>query len=209
MKTVETVRRSARKAKGSGRLGRAEILEAAERVFAAGSYEGTTFGDVAEEVGVSPAHLELHFPDKAAILLEIGRRTFADRVKRNSRIAALPIDPGARIRLMLVDYMVWAFEHLDAYQLVFSPSHAVSAVLHEATADLSARCYEICAGVVRELAAEGRLRAGTAECATQVLWASGHGVVALVRCLPAFNWASRDELIAVTADGLLGGLFVD
>jgi hypothetical protein len=63
--------------------------------------------------------------------------------------------------------------------------------------------------VVREIAASGRLRTGTADSAGQALWMSCHGVVALLASRPNFKWADRDELIQVTLDGLLNGLVVD
>ena len=64
-------RRSARKAKGDGHLRRAEILEAAERIFVAEGYEGATIRKIADEVGVSSTALYMHFQDKSCILLEI------------------------------------------------------------------------------------------------------------------------------------------
>lgn len=209
MTTVTTARKSARKAKGDGHLRREEILQAAERIFVAEGYDGATIRRIADEVGVSSTALYMHFPDKSAILLEISRRTFIEQIDRNSDIAARPIDAACRVRMMLEGYMRWAFANPNAYQLVFSGPHDVSAVWHEATGDLSARCYAIFSSVVRELAAEGRLRTGTADSASQVLWASCHGVVALVRALPAFDWASRDELMTVTLDSLLHGLLAD
>ena len=36
-----------------------------------------------------------------------------------------------------------------------------------------------------------------------------HGVVALLSSRPNFDWEDREELIAVTLDGLLNGLVVD
>ena len=56
--------RSARKAKGSGYLRRAEILEAAERIFIEEGYEGATIRKIAEEVGVSSTALYVHFRGK-------------------------------------------------------------------------------------------------------------------------------------------------
>jgi hypothetical protein len=74
---------------------------------------------------------------------------------------------------------------------------------------MGAQCYEIFSGVVREIAACGRLRTGTADSAAQALWMSCHGLVALRAARPAFDWAADDELIQVTLDGLLNGLVVD
>ena len=68
---LEKPQRSARKAKGHGHLRRAEILEAAERIFLAEGYQGATIRKIADEVGVSSTALYMHFRDKDQILLEI------------------------------------------------------------------------------------------------------------------------------------------
>ncbi|MFL5297534.1 MAG: TetR/AcrR family transcriptional regulator [Phenylobacterium sp.] len=204
-------RRSARKAKGDGHLRRAEILEAAERIFVAEGYEGATIRKIADDVGVSSTALYMHFQDKGCILLEICEGALQLLLERNAEIAGKPLDPVVRVRMMLDAYMRWGLEHPNAYQLVFSAPRPVSAaaVWPEDAADMGARCYEIFSGVVREIAASGRLRTGTADSAAQALWASCHGLIALVSARPKFGWASRDELIQVTLDGLLNGLVVD
>jgi hypothetical protein len=74
---------------------------------------------------------------------------------------------------------------------------------------MGAQCYDTFAGVVREVAAIGRLRTGTADSAAQALWMACHGVVAMMTSRPDFGWAPKDELIEVTLDGLLNGLVVD
>ena len=204
------VRRSARKAKGDGHLRRAEILEAAERIFVAEGYEGATIRKIADEVGVSSTALYMHFQDKGQILLEICERTLGLLLERNGEIAAKPLDCVVRVRMMLEAYMRWGLEHPNAYQLVFSAPRPVSAAQWpEDTADMGAKCYEIFSGVVREIAASGRLRTGTADSAAQALWMSCHGVVALKSARPKFDWAPPDELINVALDGLLNGLVID
>ncbi|WP_304168717.1 TetR/AcrR family transcriptional regulator [Phenylobacterium aquaticum] len=209
MTTAVTTRRSARKPKGDGHLRRAEILEAAERIFVAEGYEGATIRKIADEVGVSSTALYMHFPDKGCILLEICERTIIQLLERNAELAAKPLDPVTRVKQMLDAYMRWGLEHPNAYQLVFSGTNPVSDVWAESTAELSARCYEIFSGVVREMAAEGRLRTGTADSAAQVLWGACHGVVALLILRPTFEWAPTEELIQVTLDGLMHGLVAD
>nr|WP_272886716.1 TetR/AcrR family transcriptional regulator [Phenylobacterium aquaticum] len=188
---------------------RAEILEAAERIFVAEGYEGATIRKIADEVGVSSTALYMHFPDKGCILLEICERTIIQLLERNAELAAKPLDPVTRVKQMLDSYMRWGLAHPNAYQLVFSGTNPVSDVWAESTAELSARCYEIFSGVVREMAAEGRLRTGTADSAAQVLWGACHGVVALLILRPTFEWAPTEELLQVTLDGLMHGLVVD
>jgi AcrR family transcriptional regulator len=207
--TATATRRSARKPKGDGHLRRAEILEAAERIFVAEGYEGATIRKIADEVGVSSTALYMHFPDKGCILLEISERTITQLLERNAQIAAKPMDAADRVKLMLDAYMRWGLEHPNAYLLVFSTVAPVSDVLSESLSEISARCYEIFSGVVREIADAGRLRTGTADSAAQVLWAACHGVVALLVTRPGFEWAPKDELLQVTLDGLMHGLVKD
>jgi AcrR family transcriptional regulator len=204
--TAVTARRSARKAKGDGHLRRAEILTAAERIFVAEGYEGATIRKIADEVGVSSTALYMHFPDKGAILLEICEASILRLLNQNREIAARPMDPGMRLKDMLASYMRWGFEHPNAYQLVFGSSPSVTGVWSEGNASLSAQCYDIFSGVVREVAAEGRLRTGDADSASQALWGACHGVVMLAITRKTRPWAPQAELIEVTLDGLMNGL---
>ncbi|WP_309606950.1 TetR/AcrR family transcriptional regulator [Phenylobacterium sp.] len=206
-----TSRRSARKAKGDGHLRRAEILQAAERIFVLEGYEGATIRKIADEVGVSSTALYMHFPDKGCILLEICEQTLKVLLERNREIAAKPLDPVVRVKMMLEAYMRWGLQHPNAYQLLYSTPRpaAASAAWPEDTVDLSTQCYNAFCTVVREVAACGRLRTGSADAAAQALWMSCHGVVMLLASRPGFAWADRDELIEVTLDGLLNGLTVD
>lgn len=204
-----TTRRSTRKAKGDGHLRRAEILEAAERIFIAEGYDGATIRKIADEVGVSSTALYMHFPDKSAILLEICEETIKLLLARNREIAAKPIDAAVRLKMMLEAYMRWGLEHPNPYQLVYSVIRPEGAVDGSRASDLGDECYEVFCGVVREIAAQGRLREGSADAAAQAAWMSCHGVVALIAARPKFHWAPREELIRVTLDGLISGLVID
>ncbi len=209
MTTVTAPRRSARKPKGDGHLRRAEILEAAERIFVAEGYEGATIRKIADEVGVSSTALYMHFPDKGCILLEISERTITHLLERNAEIAGKPMDPASRVRLMLDSYMRWGLEHPNAYLLVFGTVSPGSEVLGDSLSEISARCYEVFSGVVRGVGAGGRVRTGDADWAAQVLWASCHGVVALLITRPSFEWAPREELLRVTLEGVMHGLVTE
>ena len=206
MTEIATLRRSARKPKGDGHLRRAEILEAAERIFVANGYEGATIRKIADEVGVSSTALYMHFPDKGCILLEISERTIRQLLERNAEIASKPEDAARRVELMLESYMRWGLEHPNAYMLVFCSVTPVSDVLGDSLAEISARCYDIFSGVVRELAQENRLKSGDADSVAQALWAATHGLVALLITRPDFEWAPTEHLMKLTLDGLMQGL---
>jgi AcrR family transcriptional regulator len=203
-------RKSARKAKGDGHLRRGEILDAAERVFVTEGFQAATVRRIAQEVGLSSTALYMHFPDKAAILVEICNRTLLLLLERNREIAAKPLDPVVRVRMMLEAYMRWGLMHPNAYQLVYSTPRPLSAgVWPEQTVDLSAQCFDIFAGVVREIAAQGRLRAGTASSAAQAFWMGCHGVVALLCAKPHFKWEEQEALVELILQGLMSGLIAD
>jgi len=203
-------RKTARKAKGDGHLRRAEILEAAERIFVAEGYDGATIRKIADEVGVSSTALYMHFADKACILHEIVEGTLSQLLSRNTEIAGRPLDAVVRTRMMLDAYMRWGLEHPNAYQLVYcAQAPASTDPTPERTSDLSRDCYEAFSGVVREVAASGRLRTGGADSAAQALWMACHGVVALMISRPNFEWADHEELMQVTLDGMLHGLVID
>jgi AcrR family transcriptional regulator len=207
---AEKPQRSARKAKGHGHLRRAEILEAAEHIFLAEGYHGATIRKIADEVGVSSTALYMHFSDKDQILLEICDGAIARLLEANEAIAALNVDPVSRVKLMAEGYVRFALTNPNAYQLVFSsPMQAIAEDKQAATFALGERCFDKFLGVVREIAAAGRLRTGTPESAAQVMWASCHGVVALLIGRPTFPWEAPDALQQVLVDGLLYGLVSD
>jgi AcrR family transcriptional regulator len=202
--------RSGRKAKGDGHLRRAEILRAAERIFVADGYEGATIRKIADEVGVSSTCLYTHFRDKDEILLEICKAALEELLELNSEIAALPVDAVERARLMLRAYIEFALRNPNAYRLVFcSPLVAGSPERSMATKDIGDRCGERFLTVVREIAAEGRLKTGDPQAVHQALWAACHGLAALMITKPDRDWASVDDLKAVLVDGLLFGLIAD
>lgn len=207
---ASATRKTARKAKGDGHLRRAEILEVAERIFVAEGYEGATIRKIADEVGVSSTALYMHFPDKACILHEICEGAFRQLLARNAEHAAKPLDPVVRVRMMLDAYMHWGLEHPNAYQLVYCV-RVPPAMEQQPTgaSELSRRCYDVFLGVVREVAAAGRLRIGGADTAAQALWMACHGVVALLISRPGFEWADRETLMQATLDGLLNGMVID
>lgn len=203
-------RRSARKAKGDGHLRRAEILEAAERIFVAHGYEAATIRKIADEVGVSSTALYMHFRDKDQILLEICTGVMEELLTSNRQISAMPIDAAARVRLMLEAYISFALQHPNAYQLVFCASPASDEIRRQhTTMQLGTECLDRFASVIRELAAQGRLRVGDPTAAHQVLWAACHGLVTLMITKPDLEWAPPEELAAVMLDGLFHGLIAD
>ncbi|WP_204312070.1 TetR/AcrR family transcriptional regulator, partial [Escherichia coli] len=61
----------------------------------------------------------MHFRDKAEILMEICEQSIRSLLTINTEIAARPVDPVARVRLMLEAYMRFALDNPNAYLIVF------------------------------------------------------------------------------------------
>lgn len=205
--TLTRPEKSARKAKGDGHLRRAEILRAAERIFVAEGYEGATIRKIADEVGVSSTALYMHFQDKDQILLEICDRAMNELIAINLGISTRGGDPVGRLRGMLDAYVRFALENPNAYRLIF----CAAAIEHsprrrEATRQLGAQCFDRLAGVVGEIAADGRLRTDDTRAAAQALWAACHGLISLRIAKPTFDWAPAETMTNVMLDGLLFGL---
>jgi len=199
------VAKSARKAKGDGHLRRAEILDAAARIFAADGYEGATIRRIADEVGVSSTALYMHFRDKDEILHEICQDAIRMMVEEISAIADEPADPVERVRRILVANVRGWLAQPHVFRLIYYSDRSGSEETEAAKAGHRARFYDRYLNVVREVATSGRLRVGDTESAAQGMWAACHGLISMLIVRPSFGWAPADTLTNVMIDGLLYG----
>lgn len=152
----------------------------------------------------------MHFRDKDEILLEICTAAMEALLALNSEIAARPIDPVERVRMMLQAYIDFALENPNAYRVVFCSSPLVASLEKQrATLKLGADCSDRFSSVVGEIAAQGRLKTGDPRTVQQGLWAACHGLVSLMITKPNFPWESPREVSRVVIDGLLFGLIAD
>jgi len=206
MNQTAVISRSARKAKGDGHQRRSEILAAAERIFLNGGYEGATIRRIADEVGVSPTALYMHFPDKHAMLLEIGAEALERVLTEGERISAEPGDPGQKVRAVLRAHMTFALKNKTAYQVVFCEGARAIARNDSRTRELCNRYYRTLSTLVAELGKAGRLKKGSVHGVSQTLWTGTHGLVSYLITNPGFGFVEVDELMDLMADGLVGGL---
>jgi AcrR family transcriptional regulator len=207
--TLQKPVRSARKAKGDGYLRRAEILQAAERIFLRDGYHGATIRKIADEVGVSSTALYMHFRDKDDILLEICAGAIGVLLAQNTEIAARPIPAADRVRLILESYMRFGLENQNTYWLTFCSSAEDNARgAHTAAFELGESCFERFKSVLTDIAKEGRLRSD-ADIAAQLLWAACHGLIALRIGRPNFGWSPDGQLMETMLDSLFQGQVIN
>lgn len=199
--------RSARKAKGHGHLRRAEILQAAEGIFLREGYQGATIRKIAEEVGVSSTALYMHFTDKDEMLLEIADNAVSPLHEICLEIAKRPLEPDARLRLMLEAYMRFGLENPNAYRLVYGSGFGpLPPARQERVNQISSRCYGLFVDAAAEMAEAGRLQVESAKLAVHVLWSSCHGAVMLRLGRTDLDWEADQMLTAAVLDSVLCGL---
>lgn len=202
----EVVVKSQRKPKGSGHIRRSEILEAAKRIFIDHGYYGATVRKIAEQVGVSSTAIYVHFPDKRAMLNEIAAQVIGALLDESRDIASDPVDAATRVRRMMLAYMRFGQANPSVYSLVFCDAREEAAADDAAQRALGMEYAQCFAGVVAELAQQGRLREPNVALASQALWAGCHGAILLLIHHPTFVSTSADAFIEATIDVLLFGV---
>lgn len=163
--------------------GRAEMREricaAAMRLFLEDGFEQTSMRRIAAAIGYSPGAIYSYFEDKDEILYALHIEGFG-----KLREALQVIDPALpareRLRLGGEAYLRFAFEHPEYYDLMFITSHTVARIREQERWDVGWDTYDFLRDLVRAAMADGVLPAGDLEAATFAMWASVHGIAALV-----------------------------
>ena len=156
------------------RLGlRRKILDAARELFTSDGYERVTMRRIAEAIEYSPTAIYQHFEDKDALV----RALCADEFGR--LLAALPkqppADPVEWIRQMGLAYARFGLQQPNHYRFMFMTGHHQHELSEEGRG-----AYRLLRGAVEKAIQAGRLRDEGVDGVAQTLWASLHGVVALL-----------------------------
>jgi TetR/AcrR family transcriptional regulator len=97
---------------------RTEILDHAERLFAAHGFHGAALGEIARAAGLGNAGLIHHFPSKARLYRAVLERVAAELDTRLTAALAGSDDPEARLRAFLRVQVDWARERPLAFRLI-------------------------------------------------------------------------------------------
>lgn len=156
---------------------RARLIDAATRQFAAKGRDGVTMRGLAAELGVSAMTPYRYFADKDAILAAVQARAFDRFAAALEAPMAASDDTWARATGVGDAYARFAFNHPDAYRLMFetaSPGSEFYPELEQA----AARARATMTSYIR-LLIEAGVMAGDPELIGHVFWASIHGAVML------------------------------
>ena len=102
---------------------RERLIDAAERLFAQHGLDAVTLRQLAAEVGVSPMTPYRYFADKDAILAAVRARAFNRHAKAlEAAYDSASGDLAAGAAAVGEAYVDFAFEHPEAYKLMFDVS---------------------------------------------------------------------------------------
>ena len=202
MKTVGLTR----KPRGSGGERRGEILIAAERIFVRDGYQGATVRKIAEEVGLSATALYMHFPDKRAMLMEIGGKAIEVLLAESVAIARSDGDPVSRMQGIVRAHMRFALANKTIYQLIFNDTATEFSSQPGPEHEMSTAYYRTFAGVVIELAKADRLYGRNPHLVAQTIFCGCHGLATSLITNPSFGYMEPEDLMQVMVEGLTKGL---
>ena len=94
------------------------MIEAAIDAFAARGYHATTTRDIATRAGLSPAALYVHFPSKAALLVQISRTGHEAAAELVESSIASGSDPLGRLRAVVRNFASWHAEYHQVARVV-------------------------------------------------------------------------------------------
>jgi AcrR family transcriptional regulator len=197
---------SGRKPRGQGASRRGEILDAAKHLFAADGVSHVTMRRIGAAVGVSPTALYMHFADKDAILSAIAQDTFTellDRLKHSSNQADAPL---LRLRAGLRAYIEFGQQRPDEYRLTFMTRQFSRSTAKGCGLQMADQSFAILQDRVIELMRDGVFRQGQPARVAELIWATLHGVTALLLDHAQNLDTPPSALVEGALDVLLAGL---
>ncbi|MBS0255055.1 MAG: TetR/AcrR family transcriptional regulator [Proteobacteria bacterium] len=195
--------------RGRGGERREEILATALRLFAQHGMAHVTTRTIARAVGISQPSLYAHFRTAAEIGDELCRRGFEVLQQRFAEVLRGGSTPGERLLALGRAYLDFAIDQPDLYRIAFMLEDPEC--LESGPDDVAMATGLGAFGALRAIIAELR---GTddaeGEAMAQSIWASVHGLAALLIARPLFPWVERQALIelhlGMIRDGLLARL---
>lgn len=187
---------------------RQEILDAASELFVRDGYENVSMRRIADKIEYSPTTIYLYFKDKAELLEEVCKETFARLVQRLSKILEQPGDPVERLKRGLIAYIEFGLENRHEYRATFMmplPEGFDHEKYHQADSP-GMQAFSFLTRGLTECIQAGKMKTMNVELAAQTLWAGIHGITSLLITHEMFPWVGREKVIHSMVDTLVAGL---
>ncbi|MGH9044604.1 MAG: TetR/AcrR family transcriptional regulator [Acidimicrobiales bacterium] len=126
---------------------RAQLIAAAQRLFALRGYESTTMEEIASAAGVTKPLLYQHFTSKRTLYLEI-----VEQICQEVLTALRPSGSGARGRIYsaFTSYFELLASHEDAFQILFSSHMPADSEVGDALRQMESSIISAIAGRMPE-----------------------------------------------------------
>ena len=173
---------------------RSELLAEAERTVREQGVDKLSLRELARATGVSHAAPRRHFPDRQALLDALAESGF-ERLERELAAALNAADPGFPARLAATATAYTRFATTDAalLDLMFAGKFRLP---EGPLRDASERTFSVMFDLIRQGQSEGALEPGEVEHAGLFLFATMHGLAALVNA----GLVEADSLDALVGD---------
>jgi AcrR family transcriptional regulator len=187
---------------------RQEILDAASDLFVRNGYENVSMRRIAGKIEYSPTTIYIYFKDKAELLEQVCKETFARLVQRLSKIMEQPGDPVEQLKRGLLAYIEFGLQNPHHYRATFMmpiPEGFDKAKYHDKDSPGTLAFSFLIRGVTECIKA-GKMPATNVELASQTLWAGVHGITSLLITHHTFPWVGREKVMHSMVDTLVAGL---
>ena len=187
---------------------RQEILDAASELFVRDGYENFSMRRIADKIEYSPTTIYIYFKDKAELLEQVCKETFARLVEKLSKIMEQPGEPIERLKRGLIAYIEFGLENPHQYRATFMmpiPEGLDEKKLRQENSP-GMQAFAFLTQGITDCIKAGKMRATNVELAAQTLWGGIHGITSLLITHEAFPWVGREKVIHSTVDTLVAGL---
>lgn len=196
--------------RGEGASTAAAILDAADALLVRSGSEGAVgIRAVAEEVGLTPAAIYRHFPDKDTLLFEVCARRFDRVTEEIARPALASIDdPVEALRRLARAYVRFGVEDPEHYRLMFMRRQDHLPEQYAAERVLETGLFGEVIPVVQRCIDEGLLREEHVDpvMVAWTLWMVVHGITAVAVALPNFPAPPLEVQLETAVDAIFVGL---
>jgi AcrR family transcriptional regulator len=180
---------------------RRKILDAARELFMTEGYEKVTMRRIADAIEYSATTIYNHFEDKDDLVQALCTEDF-ERLFEHLRDRLKPADPLEAIRQLGIAYAQFGTSFPNHYRFMFLTPAKFE---HPEERDFSPgeRAFGLLRAAVEAAIASGHFRPGDVDTMAQVLWASMHGIVALLITLPPSVWPhgpARPDIVEQVVD---------
>lgn len=154
------------------------ILDSAMKLFLNEGFERVTIRKIADQIEYSAATVYLYFKDKNEILCALQARGFDLFFERQLRITNEP-NPLERLRRLGLEYMQFAFEFPEYYELMFIFKAPMTHFKQGENWEDGMRTFRFLVDVVKDCIEKELLPKADPYVVSVMLWSLVHGMVSL------------------------------